>query len=287
MPLSLLDAGVSAIAVVVSVAVATVASLDPAALPRHARLPVEHTVEIDAGTIDFAEPGEFLAAGRPVAPEAVRTVFAQPFRVMRHQVSQADYQFCVAAGACQPSDATPSATPERIPITGVSYLDATAYAEWLADATGEGWRLPTAAEWAFMAAERFSGDVYSPVAEEKANPSVAWIRRYREEAAAARSPDPQVRPHGFFGPNSRAVEDLAGNVWEWTSTCYTRFAVDENSQPLTRVDNCGVHVVEGRHRAYMSNFIRDGKSGGCAVGTPPQNLGFRLVLEEARAEAGV
>ncbi|TIP54773.1 MAG: formylglycine-generating enzyme family protein, partial [Mesorhizobium sp.] len=43
--------------------------------------------------------------------------------------------------------------------------------------------------------------------------------------------------------------------------------------------NCGVHVVEGFHRTYMSNFIRDGKSGGCAVGTPPDNLGFRLVHE--------
>ena len=46
------------------------------------------------------------------------------------------------------------------------------------------------------------------------------------------------------------------------------------------IENCGVHVLEGRHRAYMSNFVRDGKSGGCAVGTPPENLGFRLVREE-------
>jgi hypothetical protein len=40
-----------------------------------------------------------------------------------------------------------------------------------------------------------------------------------------------------------------------------------------------VHAVEGFHRTYMSNFIRDGKSGGCAVGTPPDNLGFRLVRD--------
>jgi hypothetical protein len=39
-------------------------------------------------------------------------------------------------------------------------------------------------------------------------------------------------------------------------------------------------VLEGRHRAYMSNFVRDGKSGGCAVGTPPENLGFRLIKDE-------
>jgi hypothetical protein len=45
------------------------------------------------------------------------------------------------------------------------------------------------------------------------------------------------------------------------------------------IDNCGVHVVEGFHRTYMSNFIRDGKSGGCAVGTPPDNLSFRLVRD--------
>jgi hypothetical protein len=30
----------------------------------------------------------------------------------------------------------------------------------------------------------------------------------------------------------------------------------------------------------MSNFVRDGKSGGCAVGTPPENLGFRLIKDE-------
>jgi len=47
------------------------------------------------------------------------------------------------------------------------------------------------------------------------------------------------------------------------------------------LSNCGVHVVEGFHRTYMSNFIRDGKSGGCAVGTPPDNLGFRLVHDRA------
>ena len=47
----------------------------------------------------------------------------------------------------------------------------------------------------------------------------------------------------------------------------------------THIENCGVHVVAGFHRTYMSNFIRDGKSGGCAIGLPPDNLGFRLVRE--------
>ena len=29
----------------------------------------------------------------------------------------------------------------------------------------------------------------------------------------------------------------------------------------------------------MSTFVRDGRSGGCSVGAPPDNLGFRLVKE--------
>ena len=46
-------------------------------------------------------------------------------------------------------------------------------------------------------------------------------------------------------------------------------------------ENCGVRVVEGRHRTYVSDFIRDARGGGCAVGAPPSNLGFRLVREGA------
>ena len=113
-----------------------------------------------------------------------------------------------------------------------------------------------------------------------ANPSVRWLRRYREEAAAKRPADPEPKPRGHYGPNTLGLEDFGGNVWEWTSTCYARVTLDPHDGTVESVtDNCGVHVLEGRHRAYMSNFVRDGKSGGCAVGTPPENLGFRLVRD--------
>jgi hypothetical protein len=48
-------------------------------------------------------------------------------------------------------------------------------------------------------------------------------------------------------------------------------------------DNCGVRVVAGSHRGYMSTFIRDGRSGGCAAGLAPDNLGFRLVRQAPSA----
>jgi hypothetical protein len=47
-----------------------------------------------------------------------------------------------------------------------------------------------------------------------------------------------------------------------------------------------VRVVEGRHRTYISDFIRDARAGGCAIGTPPTSLGFRLVREENDSSQG-
>ena len=73
---------------------------------------------------------------------------------------------------------------------------------------------------------------------------------------------------------------MAGNVWEWTSTCYLNATIAPGAVGVAivrSVDNCGVRVVDGRHRGYMSTFIRDGKSGGCAAGLAPDNLGIRLV----------
>lgn len=234
-------------------------------------------VEIAQTAIDFPLPGEFLAGGQPAAaPVERRTVAA--FRIMKQQVSLADYGACVSDGGCEPLDA--DATTADLPATGMNWLDAEAYARWYSAQTGQAWRLPTAPEAAVAGAERFDGETFSAAADDPGNPSVRWLRRYREEAAAKRPADPVPKPRGHYGPNALGLEDFGGNVWEWTSTCYARVTMNPLDGTVETVtDNCGVHVLEGRHRAYMSNFVRDGKSGGCAVGTPPENLGVRLVRD--------
>jgi formylglycine-generating enzyme required for sulfatase activity len=89
--------------------------------------------------------------------------------------------------------------------------------------------------------------------------------------------DKAVKPVGAFGVNEHGLADMAGNVWEWTDTCYRRVALAPGVASGRPTINCGVRVVAGRHRSYMTDFIRDPRSGGCAVGIPPANLGFRLV----------
>ena len=45
-----------------------------------------------------------------------------------------------------------------------------------------------------------------------------------------------------------------------------------------RFDGPLMDVVKNQE-TYMTDFIRDPRTGGCAVGKPPLNLGFRLVRE--------
>ena len=246
---------------------APVASIVPAAA---------ETVAIAPAEFEHHLPGEYLKDGRSVAAPRVPVRLAAQVEIMAYQVSMDEYALCVEAGACKPADARGGG---KVPVTGVNFTDATAYARWYSEMTGESWRLPTDVEWAYAAAERFRGDIEA-IDENPDNPASAWLSSYKAEAGLGRTADPLPHPPGHFGKNSRGVADMAGNVWEWTATCYSRVTLAADGRTvLTDVDNCGVHAVEGFHRTYMSNFVRDGMSGGCAVGLPPDNLGFRLVRE--------
>lgn len=281
MPLNMLNIAAGA-ALSLAVPGAALGAADWWAQGRQARAATPATVLIEPGRVSFPRAGEFLAAGRPVAAPIESAAFDEPLEIMAFQVTVGEYGRCVQAGACEPADA-PAGAPPDTPVTGVSFLDAQNYAEWLSSVSHEAWRLPSDAEWAFAAAERFEGDPMASVSDDPSNPAVAWIRRYQAEAARKRAPDPEPKPLGFYGANRHGVSDMGGNVWEWTSTCYARATLAAVGRGIEReVVNCGVHVLEGRHRAIMSNFVRDGKSGGCAVGTPPDNLGFRLVREPPR-----
>ncbi|RAZ90971.1 formylglycine-generating enzyme family protein [Mesorhizobium hawassense] len=239
-------------------------------------------VTLAPGSFEHPRPGEFLKDNHPAPAPVAKEIIDKPLEIMKFQVTASDYDRCVSDGACKPAD---SRLAGNVPATGVSFLDAQAYANWLSAKTGETWRLPTDIEWAYVAAERFRADIEAGDGD-PADPARRWLTLYRNESALGRKADPEPRPLGAFGANSKGVADVAGNVWEWTSTCYVH-ATMSGGAVASSVSNCGVHVVEGFHRTYMSNFIRDGKSGGCAVGTPPDNLGFRLVHDRSFLRAAL
>ena len=245
--------------------------------PSHAA-PGPETVVVEARAYDYRLPGDFQMDSAPVNG-ILRHAELGPVEVMRHQVTLADYRRCVAVGACESPEPAVRPLHDDVPVTGVSYDDATAYAAWLSDRTGDRWRLPTVAEWIFLAGDR-AVDHAIEQQTDAANPAARWLAAYEQEASRAVPANATPQPLGSFGANELGVMDIGGNVWEWTATCANRTTLAPDGTIDHVVESCGIHYVEGRHLTPMTVFVRDSRSGGCSVGAPPDNLGFRLVREQ-------
>jgi formylglycine-generating enzyme required for sulfatase activity len=237
-------------------------------------MPAPDLIELrPSGAFRYRASGGFTRDGKPVTAPAVTIVLRRPLAFMRRQVTVAEYRICVEAHACPTPDRDLPA-PDR-PLVKVSWVDAQAYASWLSRETGKHFRLPTDEEWAYAAGSRFRDDAVP----ESSDPGRRALAIYDREAGRE-SIDKTPQPIGSFGANENDLLDIGGNVWEWTDTCYVRSVVSAQGNVIAAVANCGVRVVEGRHRAYMVEFLRDARSGGCGTGTPPSNLGFRLVRDD-------
>lgn len=141
------------------------------------------------------------------------------------------------------------------PVVCVSWNDAQAYVRWLGRITGRPYRLPSEAEWEYVARAgsvsiRFWGD----------NPALACRYSNGADAATAnRAPDatdgtvhpcndgyPHTSPVGRFEANAFGVHDVLGNAAEWTQDCwqadYQHARTD--AQPAT-AGECALRVVRG------------------------------------------
>lgn len=141
-----------------------------------------------------------------------------PYRLGAYPVTRAQY--------AQVSTERPSAAGEgRLPVERVSWLDAVRFcnalsrreglapayrldadgegAEW--DASADGYRLPTEAEWEHACRAGTTGPRYGPLDE------IAWFRGNAEE---------HVHDVGGRRPNAWGLYDMLGNVWEWCWDLY-------------------------------------------------------------------
>jgi formylglycine-generating enzyme required for sulfatase activity/tRNA A-37 threonylcarbamoyl transferase component Bud32 len=165
-----------------------------------------------------APPAPAVPAGMVLVPAGTHTIGRNdgpPWSRPAHQVSLPAYyldrtevtvgayrRYAVATGAQPPWSAQPDST---LPVTGVLWAEATSFCAW--EYPGRG-RLPTEDEWEAAArgadARRYPwGAAWSPGAA-----NTQGARRARPVPVGA-------FPHGA---SALGLQDLIGNVWEWTKS---------------------------------------------------------------------
>ena len=188
---------------------------------------------------------------------------AKPVAFGRYEVTWREWKACYDDGGCsflpQPGR---DVTEGDFPVTDVNRFDVDEYISWINAKSGRTYRLPTADEWSAISgglSRRKTKKLFD-------DPRLAWAADY----GSMQQVPAKVQPSGSFGAGANGISDLGGNVWEWTSTCAAKSAAGAD---------CPAYIADGLHEANVSVFIRDPASGGCAVGTPPANIGFRLVAD--------
>ena len=81
---------------------------------------------------------------------------AKPFAVGKTEVTFAEWDACVAAGACLKASDNDWGRDDR-PVINVSWDDAKQYVAWLSRITGKEYRLLSEAEWEYAARAGNSG----------------------------------------------------------------------------------------------------------------------------------
>jgi len=175
------------------------------------------------------------------------------------------------------------------PVTCVSWNDAKAYAGWLSTKTGHTYRLPSASEWEYAA--RAGGEAVQPWS---ANGSAACAAANVADASAAqRYPGWTVfgcndgyvytAPVGSFKANSFGLNDMLGNVFQWTEDCWH---ADYNGAPVdgsARSDgDCSEHELRGGSWFSTPAYVRASYRNHFAADYRTSSVGIRLVRDIVR-----
>lgn len=207
---------------------------------------------------------------RPEGP--VRTVtIPVPFAAGRFEITHAEYARFVEATGYEPADKC-VAWAGRTAVAGVTWLDpdlgrppagnepavcvtwrdAKAYVAWLANKTGQPYRLISEAEWEYAAKAGSTttwpwGEDEARVCEfgnvfDTSGQKDSRATMNSNASASAVSCDDGftlVAPVGQFKPNAFGLYDMIGNVWEWAEDCspvlYAREPVDGSAYQASGV----------------------------------------------------
>ncbi len=221
-------------------------------------------VVIPAGGFTMGSPAE--EAGRE-ADEGPRhpVALVNAFAIGRYEVTFAEYDACVADGACTHVANDQGWGRGRRPVVDVSWNDAQAYVAWLSGKTGQRYTLPSEAEWEYAA---------------RAGADTPWQtgRAILTDDANILNAFGRTVNVGGYPPNRFGLNDVHGNVDEWTLDCAdTGYIGAPNDGSAATGGRCAeARLVRGGNFQDEPARVRFAARAGLSQTTRHPGIGFRV-----------
>ncbi len=196
-------------------------------------------VLIPAGSFMMGADKQFEEAVENEGPRR-RVTIANAFAIGQYEVTQAEWT------AVMGNNPSVFKGRER-PVDNVSWSDVQQYLKKLNARTGLNYRLPTEAEWEYVA-RAGSEEAYAFEGGPRQAPSYAWF----DENSGDES-----HSVGRLTPNRFGLYDMFGNVWEWVEDCWHdsyRGAPVDGSARVT--GQCHRRVQRGGSFYNRSTYLR-------------------------------
>src|SRR3984885_498911 len=172
------------------------------------------------------------------------------------------------------------------PVTCTSWNDAKAYVAWLSAKTGQRYRLPSASEWEYAA--RAGGAAAQPWGADGSDACVN--ANVADQSAAHRFPGwavfacndgfVQTSPVGSFKANSFGLNDMLGNVFQWTEDCWN---ADYKGAPIDGAarmsGDCAERELRGGSWFSTPSFVRANYRNHFGVDYRTSSVGIRLARD--------
>jgi formylglycine-generating enzyme required for sulfatase activity len=227
---------------------------------------------VPAGEFLMGSPETEAGRDRDEGPQ-VLVQFSRTIIIQEDEVTQAEWNRCVADGACPTatfagfsSGVGPGYDSESMPVVNVSMTDAQGYIDYMSRITGERYRLPTEAEWEYSA----RGGTTTPWA------TGDELRMDDANYAATGLGQPSSLR---FPGNAFGLKNMLGSVWEWVSGCPSGSFRPRNTLPCA--DPAGRWIVRGGSFADDANALRSANRRAIYPDTRIHNIGFRMVREHS------
>jgi len=204
------------------------------------------------------------------APAKLTTI-NHDFAIGRNDITFDDWDKCVGDGACQPIADDAGWGRGTRPLIFVSFDDVTTqYLPWLAKLTGKAYRLPTKDEWQYAA---LGGQGAAQAKSQSGAASQDCFNASGAPAANCADTFDGTAPVGSFPKNTLGLNDMKGNVWEWSTDCWRPFSYAPSALP----NDCATRVVLGG--AWSTNrSVLNGQVAAWEKSSKKANsIGFRVV----------